>query len=386
MKSVPETVSLVRIDSPLWLREEEASPLAASLKKLGFSFCGFYRIKKMPGMTISGFCHTGKSVMAAITEHETRGVWLDMTVEFSNNETLTYSNSCGRTGPEIPGHTVITVRNARAGELLEQIMRVASRNEIKKVSPSDFASGYERLYRAAAARINSARVSTEAIMDNEGVLITRITESEIKSLPATAKGAMTKEKAFAFLKAHHTMPDFDDTTENYITRFEEVVDYFIANHEPACLKPIIFSMRPGTDEFLEELVYELIREYPRGQVNEAVQAALEHSVGGVRQKAAEIASHYPSATLAASIKNIVDCTKPSSDEFLASINALKAIASRCRSEEAEKLIVAASKKAFARAKELYEAGDFEKTLKVLEPFKGFHNRETAKIFREVSNK
>lgn len=382
MKSVPEAVSLVKIESPLWLREEEIFAIAQDLKRSGFKFCGYYRIRNIPGMTLSGYVNKELAVLAALTEHETRGIWLDMTVEFTNNETLTFSNAGSRTGPEIPGHTVVTKKNAGVNELLEQITKVASGNELKNNLPSDFARGYERLYRSAAAAINSAGVSAEAKMDAEGVLITRITETEFKKDSKPVRGAMTSEKAFAFLKAHHTMPDFEGTTEAYISRFEEVIDYFMANKDPQCLKPVIFSMRPGIDEFLEELVVELLREYPREQVSAAIREALNHEVSGVRTKAAQLASHYPCTSLPQSMKKIIETAKPSSDEFISCVNALKVIASRCRNEEAEKLIVAASKRAFARAKEYFSEGNSEKTCRILEPFHGFLNREAARMYKE----
>lgn len=386
MKSVPETVSLVKIESPLWLREKEILPVTNDLRQSGFKFCGFYRIRNITGMTLSGYINKELAVLASLTEHETRGVWLDMTVEFTNNETLTFSNAGIRTGPEIPGHTVVTKKNAGVNELLEQIMKVASGNELKKNLPSDFAKGYERLYRSAAAAINSAGVSAEAKMDSESVLINRITETEFRKDPKPAKASMTEEKAFAFLKAHHTMPDFEGTTESYISRFEEVIDFFIANKNPGCLKPVITSMRPGIDEFLDELVLELLREYPKEQVSAAIRESLNHSVGGVRIKAAELASHYPCATIPPSMKKIIESAKPSSDEFIAAVNALKVIASRCKSEEAEKLIVTASKRAFAKAKEFFTAGSSEKTRRILEPFQGFLNRETAKMYGESKDK
>lgn len=105
----------------------------------------------MPGLIISGFVKPSEQLLGVIYDHPTAGIWIDICVEYNDEENLTVSNApAGQEMDHMPQSTKIYLKGSSLDELLAKVLAERKNKGRKTVTKEDFASTFEEAYKKEA--------------------------------------------------------------------------------------------------------------------------------------------------------------------------------------------------------------------------------------------
>jgi hypothetical protein len=140
---MPNTIKLARaagIDEP-------ALPVAAELRRAGFSDAGAWDIPPMPKIKLALMAHRADNFLAAIETAAAIGAQLNIHTLYADGSVVTYTNS--RMPPpkaERPGQTMVRMPGTEPAALLAKARRERRSDGITAVNVNEAPRIYERLY------------------------------------------------------------------------------------------------------------------------------------------------------------------------------------------------------------------------------------------------
>ncbi len=144
-------VSLVPIDNPRWSDKKKIGELIDAFKRNRFDLAGYYECWEMSGLIISGFVKPSEQLLGVIYDHPIAGIWIDICVEYNDEENLTVSNApAGQEMDHMPQSTKIYLKGSSLDELMAKVLAERNNKGRKTVTKEDFASTFEEAYKKEA--------------------------------------------------------------------------------------------------------------------------------------------------------------------------------------------------------------------------------------------
>ncbi len=144
-------VSLVPTDSPRWSDKKKIGELIDAFQRNRFDLAGHYECWEISGLIISGFVKLSEQLLGVIYDHPIAGIWIDICVEYNDEENLTVSNSsAGKELDHMPQSIKIYLKGGSLDELLAKVLAERKNKGRKMLTKEDFASTFEEAYKKEA--------------------------------------------------------------------------------------------------------------------------------------------------------------------------------------------------------------------------------------------
>ncbi len=108
---------------------------------------------------------------------------------------------------------------------------------------------------------------------------------------------MNKEDALSFLKEHQPMPNDRNLDEGLISRYDEVIKYFLDNPDEECLPLFLSSFGEYDGMGVYQLVEDVILRFQHDVVVKYLLEALKSKYNGVKYWCVQICESFPDEKL-----------------------------------------------------------------------------------------
>src|SRR5262245_1280942 len=132
---------------------------------------------------------------------------------------------------------------------------------------------------------------------------------------------MITREALDFLQRHQPMPSTDACSDETISRFNEVRQYFLEHPDNRCVPLFLHAFGEGDLHGVYVLVEDTILAHPKEVVIPALASALTSSHSGVRYWSAQIAANYTDEILIEPLVGLL--LRGGLDERIAAVVALE---------------------------------------------------------------
>jgi len=141
---VPNQVSLLKADSPVWTHATEVEQQAAPLRKEGFTDLGVYTVSTIPGVLIRIMAHPETYVAAHVYDHPKSGSWTEFVTRYTDGSTHSLS-TLPPTGMENPDwiRKIKADKSTPTDQLYRQFLTQREWHGIKQVAPADTIREFE---------------------------------------------------------------------------------------------------------------------------------------------------------------------------------------------------------------------------------------------------
>lgn len=133
-----------------WLDKKARDNLVTFLETKGFKNLGKFSVDEMPLISLIAMIEPENKFLAVLYEHPQLGQWLDIVVNYNNDETLTVSSAkLGHQLEHQPKHDKVYLSGGDAQTIYEKAVELSS-NKDKLAVPAtaaDFISHMEKFYR-----------------------------------------------------------------------------------------------------------------------------------------------------------------------------------------------------------------------------------------------
>lgn len=122
---------------------------------------------------------------------------------------------------------------------------------------------------------------------------------------------LTVDEALAFLNDHQPMPSDREGSNDLFVRYDQIRRFFQANPDVRCLPLFLGSFGDGDGRGNYQLVEDVFRQFPPGDVIPCLQETLQNGTSVSRYWAAQIASLFPATTL---VGSLAECLQDPDDD------------------------------------------------------------------------
>jgi len=143
ISKMPKTIKLARAAG----MDEPAQPVAAELRRAGFSDAGAWDIPQMPKIKLALMAHLTDNFLAAIESAAAIGAQVNIHTLYADGSVVTYTNSrMPAPKAERPGQTMVRMPGTEPAALLAKARRERRSDGICAVNLDEAPRIYERLY------------------------------------------------------------------------------------------------------------------------------------------------------------------------------------------------------------------------------------------------
>ena len=151
LTKLPESVHLLRAESPAWTNAELVQQQAEPLLRCGFQDAGVYSVDRMPGVFLRILCEPQAGVVAYVYDHPHAGSWTEMVTRYTDGSTNCVT-TMAPTGMRHPDwfrkiHADKVIATSR---IYERFLPMRQQQGIVAVATADVVSDFERTYRKLA--------------------------------------------------------------------------------------------------------------------------------------------------------------------------------------------------------------------------------------------
>jgi len=164
MARVPQQVSLVKTESPVWNDGAGVEQQAAPLRNEGFKDLGAYSVSTMPGVFLRMLAHPQTYVAAHICDHPKAGVWTEFVTRYTDGSTHSMTN-LAPTGMDHPNwfRKIQAERGTPTNQLYREFLTRREWHGIKPVAPEDSIREFEENYAKLSAWRQDRGVTPEEV-------------------------------------------------------------------------------------------------------------------------------------------------------------------------------------------------------------------------------
>lgn len=128
-------------------RDPKVEQLSRALEMQGFDEIGRYRVREIPGLTLTAFTQRFQAVCSVVYEHPLVGVFMDAFSENEDGVSLTVTNA--PVGGELdtpPDRDKIVNKEWSADEVYDVLLRQRPRGPHRRIDAHNFVAEFERAY------------------------------------------------------------------------------------------------------------------------------------------------------------------------------------------------------------------------------------------------
>lgn len=142
----PETIQLVPVAGARW-DDASAAALAAPLAGLGYEEVGFFDLDLLGGIRLQAWVHPALGLYAVVYTSPQAGVWVDVVTKYTDDTSLTYSNSPhgGKLRQRV-GRENVFFNGAGTEELHRRMLAERPDRPTRRLTRDDFVADFERAY------------------------------------------------------------------------------------------------------------------------------------------------------------------------------------------------------------------------------------------------
>ena len=143
---LPDRVRLASTSVRHFAHPAEVRAASAPLTAQGFGRGGAFVVTGWPGLRVRLMVHRAEALTAAIHDHDTAGVWVEITSRFVEGGQITHTTLDGQGLEPRPGHIVLRMPGASTEALLDSAREDRTREHLVRVSARDASARYEQSY------------------------------------------------------------------------------------------------------------------------------------------------------------------------------------------------------------------------------------------------
>ncbi len=167
----PDEIHLLPVEQHGWSNADAIEAHAAGLRGRGFTEAGTYAVDALPVM-IRFLVKESERIYAAIYEHPKAGVWLNLVILHEDGTSLTLTNTQDRGLEKRPGHQIVYVHKAVAGQLYALALQAAAGPARRVVTASTIPDEFEKAWadgiRWRKARGISVTEAASVVLSRDG--------------------------------------------------------------------------------------------------------------------------------------------------------------------------------------------------------------------------
>lgn len=144
---VPEQITLLRVDSPVWKNAAAVEQQVSPLVRVGFNDLGTYSVDKMPGVLIRVLFQPQTYVAAHVYDHPRVGSWVEFAIRYTDGSSHTLT-TLPPTGLDHPAwvRMIRADKNVPTDQLYQQFLRARESHNIKQVASGEVIHEFEDSY------------------------------------------------------------------------------------------------------------------------------------------------------------------------------------------------------------------------------------------------